>query len=167
MTEGHSVEFELLRECTMLARRWRAFYDARIKRFGLTAAKASVLYWLADAGRSMKQVELADLLQVEGPTLVRLLNALEADGFVQRRTLEEDARAKAVSLTPKGVSLVELIASENIRLSEEALQSMRAIKVQKAVVLIKEARKALAEAEREASRDARASDHPAERSARY
>lgn len=161
--DGQNPSFELLRECTILSRRWRSFYDARIKRFGLTAAKASAVYWLADAGRPMKQVELAYVLQVEGATLVRLLHSLEAEGIVERKSIEGDARAKSVCLTPKGLSLVELITVENASLSQEALETMSAIKIQKAVTLIKEARRALTAAENESRRAALAGERSARR----
>ena len=49
---------------------------------------------------------------VEGPTLARLLDGLEAQGLVRRQAVAEDRRAKRIALTPKADVLIADI--ENI-----------------------------------------------------
>ena len=48
------------------------------------------------------QRELADLMHIEPPTLVRHLDRLEADGFVERRPDPDDRRRLLVFVTPAG-----------------------------------------------------------------
>ena len=45
------------------------------------------------------QSDLAGLLDIEQPTLVRLLDGLERNGMIERRTVEGDRRARRVFLT--------------------------------------------------------------------
>jgi MarR family transcriptional regulator for hemolysin len=45
------------------------------------------------------QSELAKFLAIESPTLVRLLDGLEKQGFIRRSAIEGDRRAKQLSLT--------------------------------------------------------------------
>lgn len=53
----------------------------------------------------MRQRELAERLDVEGPTLVRLLDQLGSMGLVVRRPDPDDQRAKTLHLTPAGEAL--------------------------------------------------------------
>ncbi len=118
------VQFAVLRECTLIARKWRKFYDHRIAAYGLTAARAGVLYWLSETPNGLKQVELAAIAGIEGPTLVRLLHALEGLGLVERSACDDDSRAKMLNLTAAGLEMVEIIRTQNEVLSKEALISL-------------------------------------------
>ncbi|HSC84629.1 MAG TPA: MarR family transcriptional regulator, partial [Pseudomonas sp.] len=57
------------------------------------------------------QRELAKSIGVEGPTLARLLDGLEAQGLVQRQAVPEDRRAKKVLLSPQARPLIAKIES--------------------------------------------------------
>ncbi|WID95756.1 MarR family transcriptional regulator [Bosea vestrisii] len=46
------------------------------------------------------QSDLAGLLDIEQPTLVRLLDGLERNGMIERRAAPGDRRARRVFLTP-------------------------------------------------------------------
>jgi MarR family transcriptional regulator for hemolysin len=122
--DEQGIEFALFRECTIIARRWRAYYDARIAEHGLTAARASVLYWLSESEKKLRQSELAKLVGIEGPTLVRLLHALEEGGFVERSSVEGDRRAKQLVLTTKGRDAVQTIRHHNVALGREVLSKI-------------------------------------------
>lgn len=47
----------------------------------------------------LTQRDLAATLGVEGPTLVRLLDGLEAQGLIERQSCPDDRRTKRVRLT--------------------------------------------------------------------
>jgi MarR family transcriptional regulator for hemolysin len=72
----------------------------------LQAKGASLWNWvlLREATRASgaSQRELADLMHIEPPTLVRHLDRLEADGYVERRPDPEDRRRLLVFVTPSG-----------------------------------------------------------------
>lgn len=79
----------------------RRHYDDCAQNMGLTMARARVITALVkDEGAS--QTELSRRLEIEPPTLKLQLDALEADGFVERRAIEGDARKNALFLTEKG-----------------------------------------------------------------
>ena len=76
-----------------IARRWRARVDERLVGLGLTMSKWLPLRWLAVSGGSLPQRRLVELTGVEGPSLVRVLDDLERQGFIERRDCEADRRA--------------------------------------------------------------------------
>jgi MarR family transcriptional regulator, transcriptional regulator for hemolysin len=57
----------------------------------------------------IRQSELAQQLDIEGPSLVRLLDQLTVSGFVVRRSDASDQRAKTLHLTSSGKSLARRI----------------------------------------------------------
>ncbi|MGF9761338.1 MarR family transcriptional regulator [Microvirga sp. 0TCS3.31] len=83
------------------SRRVRTLFDARVRAKDLTLARARTLILLAKQG-GMNQTELADALEIEGPTLVRLLDGLEKQARIERRPVDGDRRAKQIALRAKG-----------------------------------------------------------------
>ena len=81
-----------------VARLMRVAYDRRTRELGLTRSQWWVLNHLYFS-EGITQSELADVLDVEKPTLGRLLDRLEAKGWVERRADPSDRRAKRVYLT--------------------------------------------------------------------
>ncbi len=84
---------------THLSRHWRARLDHQLRSTGLTQAKWSTLVYLARGGDGMLQKDLARFIGIEGPTLVRLLDSLQALGWIERRPSPQDRRGKRVHLT--------------------------------------------------------------------
>ncbi|MFT3690489.1 MarR family winged helix-turn-helix transcriptional regulator [Paenirhodobacter sp.] len=84
-------------------RELRRNYDASAAELGLTFSRARVLSCLVRC-EGATQAELAQSLGVEPPTLKRQIDALEKDGFVERRGLDGDARKRALFLTDKARS---------------------------------------------------------------
>jgi len=85
--------------------RIRFAMDDRFKPMGITDATWRTLYFLRqDDGVSQKQ--LAMTMGIEGPSLVRLLDQLEAKGFIERRTDANDRRSKTIHLTDHAHSLL-------------------------------------------------------------
>jgi DNA-binding MarR family transcriptional regulator len=68
---------------------------------GISAPRLSALSVLVFAG-PMRIGELAATEQVEPPTMTRLVDGLERDGYVAREPDPEDARAVRVRATSKG-----------------------------------------------------------------
>ncbi|SEK96084.1 transcriptional regulator, MarR family [Bosea lupini] len=80
-------------------RKLKALVDERARDMGLTLSRARLLMQLAKADGPI-QSDLAGLLDIEQPTLVRLLDGLERTGMIERRAAEGDRRARRVFLTP-------------------------------------------------------------------
>jgi MarR family transcriptional regulator for hemolysin len=96
-------------ELSRVSRRWRTRLDERLKVTGLTQARWSTLLHLSRGGDRMTQRELAERVGIEGPTLVRLLDALEAQGLIERLPVEGDRRAKHIRLTEAAQPLLAQI----------------------------------------------------------
>ncbi len=103
------------------ARTWRTKLDERLSPLGLTQARWLVLMHLSRMGGESLQKELAFIVGVEGPTLVRVLDGLERIGLVQRLGVEGDKRARLIRLTPKADSVISDIMRIGIKLRGEAL----------------------------------------------
>lgn len=84
-------------------RELRRHYDQSASEMGLTMSRARVVSTLA-RNEGVTQAELAALLGIEAPTLKRQIDALQAQGFVERRGMDGDARKRALFLTDKGRS---------------------------------------------------------------
>ncbi|KRE23858.1 hypothetical protein ASE66_00865 [Bosea sp. Root483D1] len=80
-------------------RKLRALVDERARDMGLTLSRARLLMQLAKVDGPI-QSDLAGLLDIEQPTLVRLLDGLERTGMIERRAAPGDRRARRVFLTP-------------------------------------------------------------------
>jgi MarR family transcriptional regulator, transcriptional regulator for hemolysin len=103
------IHAEIGRLITRLGRIWRRESDQALVDHGLSYATAIPLLLLSRQGTSVRQGVLADELGIEGPSLVRLIDLLEAEGFVERREDPTDRRAKTLHLTATGEAKVEEI----------------------------------------------------------
>lgn len=103
-----------------VSRQWRYLVDARLKDFGLTDATWRPLLHVSKFEAAPRQKDLAESLGIEGPSLVRLLDALERDGFIVRR-VTADRRTKAIHLTPRGEKLGRKIETVVAAVREEIL----------------------------------------------
>jgi DNA-binding MarR family transcriptional regulator len=81
-----------------VARLMRVAYDRRARELGLTRSQWWVLNHLY-FNEGITQSEFADILDIEKPTLGRLLDRLEDKGWLERRADPSDRRAKRVYLT--------------------------------------------------------------------
>ncbi|MFD2173222.1 MarR family winged helix-turn-helix transcriptional regulator [Rhodobacter lacus] len=86
----------------LMARRYRKEMDAIFAGEELSEATSLPLRFLVREDRILRQKDLAELLDIEGPTLVRVLDTLVARGFVRRTEDPDDRRAKLVSVTHAG-----------------------------------------------------------------
>jgi len=79
-------------EATLLGRRWRSQFDARLRTVGLSHARWRVLSVLCEASEGLTQREMADRLGVGGPTVVRHVEHLQHRGLSQRGPCTGDGR---------------------------------------------------------------------------
>jgi MarR family transcriptional regulator, transcriptional regulator for hemolysin len=105
-TAGLSMlQWRLGRAIGQISRLWRARLDSRMAAHGLTEARWLPLLHLARFGEGLTQTELAQRLALQGPTLARTLEWLEREGFVERRPVPHDRRAKTVHLAARAHAL--------------------------------------------------------------
>jgi MarR family transcriptional regulator for hemolysin len=97
----------------------RREFDRRAAPLGVTRAQWRTLAWI---GRQpgMRQVELADHLDVEPITLCRIVDRLEEAGLVERRRDPDDRRAWRLHLTDKAEPLMHDLRAIAHSLTESA-----------------------------------------------
>jgi len=117
------VDEQFAIEIGRVSRQWRKRLDERLKETGLTQARWLVLLHLSRAG-PLSQRELAEIVGIEGPTLVRLLDSLEGQGLVERRVGEDDRRVKQVHLTDAAGPLLVVISGIAVSLRKQALANI-------------------------------------------
>lgn len=106
-------------QLAQLSRGWRAELDRRLADLGLSQARWLVLLYLSRFEQPPTQRELAQRVGVEGPTLARLLDALESQGLVSRQAVAEDRRAKRIVLCAPARPLIERIEQISAQLRSE------------------------------------------------
>ena len=89
----------------LFARLYRREIDKALKPFGLTYAVVLPLRYLAQFEREIGQAQLTEVLNIEGPTLVRTLDQLAESGLLERVMHANDRRANIVRLTAAGHAL--------------------------------------------------------------
>jgi MarR family transcriptional regulator for hemolysin len=97
----------------------RKAFDRRASALGVTRAQWKVLFRLTRFP-GLRQVELADMLDVEPITLCRIVDRLEEAGLVERQRDPEDRRAWRLHVTDKAKPLVERLKSLGSELVDEA-----------------------------------------------
>ncbi|QNP44800.1 MarR family transcriptional regulator [Sphingomonas sediminicola] len=97
----------------------RKAFDRRASALGVTRAQWKVLFRLTRYP-GLRQVELADMLDVEPITLCRIVDRLEEAELVERQRDPEDRRAWRLQVTDKAKPLVERLKSLGSELVGEA-----------------------------------------------
>ena len=101
----------------------RRAFDRRVAPLGVTRAQWRALAWLARQP-GLRQVQLADRLDIEPITLCRIVDRLEEAQLVERRRDPDDRRAWRLHLTDKGVPLVEKLRALAGELAREAFDGV-------------------------------------------
>jgi MarR family transcriptional regulator for hemolysin len=94
------------------ARGWRLLIDKHLKHLGIGQAGWMTIAMVAKSVEPMSQRALADLVGVEGPSMVSMLDRLEREGLVTRAPSPTDRRVKLVHLTDAGAKLYEHVRKE-------------------------------------------------------
>jgi len=99
---------EILFELVDVARALRTYIDQRAREHGMTRAQWAVLARL-ERDEGMMQTEMAEALEIQPISLVRLVDRLCEQGLVERRRHPTDRRANCLYLTEPGrVRLLEM-----------------------------------------------------------
>ena len=109
-----------VRRISLLARRIRTQFDKRAGEHGLTQARALILLYL-DLKGSMSQAELAEEMDVERPTMARLVDAMECGGLVRREVSPQDRRIRNVVLTEAAQGEVQALRALSKALREDVV----------------------------------------------
>lgn len=106
---GTTRPIRLTIQLVIVARRWRALLDEHLRQIGQSSARMEALAAIMNSPWPSVQVDIARRLRIEGPTMTRMLDSLEADGLVERLPDPGDRRTKQLRLTAQGESALEEI----------------------------------------------------------
>ena len=100
-----------------VARRMRTRFDQWARNYGMTRAQGLILTRL-DRQPGLSQNELATICEVEPITVGRLVDRLEARGFLERRADPADRRIRRLHLLPASAPVLAAIEDYKIALEE-------------------------------------------------
>ena len=115
-----------------LSRAWNSYEKAvnlELTPRGITFRQAQVLGYLAYEG-DLSQVELAERMKVEPPTLVGILDRMERDGWITRLDCPQDRRKKMIHPLPQAEPIWAKIVDVALSVRKRAVQSLSASQVE-------------------------------------
>jgi DNA-binding MarR family transcriptional regulator len=110
-------------EIAETAHAMRRTFDRRAASLGATRAQWKVLFRLTRTP-GLRQVELADMMDIEPITLSRIVDRLDEAGLVERRADPADRRAWRLYVTDKAQPLVAELRRLGTELAAEAFAGL-------------------------------------------
>ena len=101
----------------------RRFNQRSVQVLGLTRAQCRVLGYLS-RNEGINQAGLAELLEIKPMTLVRQIDRMEQDGWIERRPDPTDRRARRLVLTAKARPILAGIRKLSAEVRNEAFASL-------------------------------------------
>lgn len=106
-----------------VSRLMRQAYQIEMAQDQLTLAQARALVYV-QRHEGLRQIELAELLEIAPMTLARLLDTLVAQDLVERRPDPQDRRAFRVHLRPGAEPQLTRIAQAADHIRQRAMQNL-------------------------------------------
>jgi MarR family transcriptional regulator for hemolysin len=116
---------QIVSQLVETSRLLRNYIDSRAKTRGTTRAQWIVLFRLREQ-EGLSQVDLADVLELQPISLVRLLDRLVERGLVERRSDPRDRRANRLFLTASGRQLADDLDSLRNAIATDVFQDVPA-----------------------------------------
>lgn len=123
----------LLSDVTLL---FRKHFDRRAVRFGLTRAQWRAIKMLHHREEDLRQTELAEFLEMEPIAVGRVIDRLQAAGFVERRPDPKDRRAWRLHLTPRARAVIDDMQDIGRGLRKDATAGIGAEELAQALAVI-------------------------------
>ena len=117
MKNDHEISFLI----HGIDKKLKASIDAGLNKYELTFSQSQVLFILHKNGNRLSQKKLQELMNVSHPTMVGLIQRLEANGFVKTTVDEEDKRNKIVERTAKAEAFGSETNEARIRMDKAML----------------------------------------------
>jgi DNA-binding MarR family transcriptional regulator len=120
----------------------RNYIDLRAKGRGTTRAQWIVLFQLRQK-EGLSQVDLAEVLELQPISLVRLLDRLVDQGLLERRPDPRDRRANRLFLTEAGRRFVDDLDSLRDSIAADVLQGMPASTIEASLEVLRDVKRHL------------------------
>ncbi len=130
--------------CNLTLKAFRAALETRLEGAGITPVEHMALAHLTALG-PLSQAELADRLAIAAATAVRLVDRMERDGWVSRRSDPGDARVKRLVLTEKAAEVWETLSGYGRELLEQAYKGVHPAEIETVKRVLARVRKNLGE----------------------
>ncbi|HUK02700.1 MAG TPA: MarR family transcriptional regulator [Steroidobacteraceae bacterium] len=98
-------------------------FEERAQGLELTLVQCKALIFLTK-NEGISQKRLAELIDVDPMSLVRILDRMEADGWVERQSDPDDRRARSLRVTQKAMPVVDQILQIAAKLRAEVLTGL-------------------------------------------
>jgi MarR family transcriptional regulator, transcriptional regulator for hemolysin len=128
---------QLVAQLVESSRLLRNYIDHRAKARGTTRAQWIVLFRLRQQ-EGLSQVDLADVLELQPISLVRLLDRLVEHGLLERRHDPKDRRANRLFLTASGKKLVDDLDGLRDAIATDVLHDMPQDSIQTSLATLRE-----------------------------
>jgi MarR family transcriptional regulator for hemolysin len=106
---GTTPDIRLTINLVLVARRWRALLDEKLRPIGQSSARMEAMSAIMNAPDPNAQIDIAKRLRIEGPTMTRMVDTLSRDGLVAREQAPHDRRTNYVTITDAGLTALEEI----------------------------------------------------------
>lgn len=117
--ESESLGF-LLADNVRLTRRIASHY---FEQYQLTLSQAKALLGVR-RWQGIRQVDLADYMDIQPISLARLLDQLAENGWIERRPDPKDRRAFQLFLTPSAAPILKMITAVSAEFQQQALAGL-------------------------------------------
>src|SRR6201987_478463 len=128
---------QLVAQLVESSRLLRNYIDHRAKERGPTRAQWVVLFRLRQ-NEGLSQVSLADVLELQPISLVRLLDRLVEHGLLERRHDPRDRRTNRLFLTASGRQLVDDLDSLRGSIAADVLQDLPAEEIETSIKTLRD-----------------------------
>jgi MarR family transcriptional regulator, transcriptional regulator for hemolysin len=128
---------QLVAQLVESSRLLRNYIDQRAKARGTTRAQWIVLFRLRQQ-EGLSQVDLAEVLELQPISLVRLLDRLVEHGLLERRHDPKDRRANRLFLTASGRQLVDDLDSLRDAIATDVLHDMPQDSIETSLATLRE-----------------------------
>lgn len=108
-----------------IGRLYTKLFETEAEHLGITLADAKVLTYLS-RNRGISQIQLAELTGVEPMSLVRILDRMEADQWIERRPHPTDRRARQLHLKDQAQSALDQIVKLSTQVRGQSLAGFKA-----------------------------------------
>ena len=129
-TNKEKLLFDITSNLAPGTRHWQRLVHARLEKYGISGGCIGPLILIGRADGGLSQVQLANQLGIESPSLVRLLDKLATAQLIRRESDANDRRSNRLSLTEKGLSIYPEMEREMTELRREVFAEMSESEIQ-------------------------------------
>ncbi|EPQ8263565.1 transcriptional regulator SlyA [Vibrio alginolyticus] len=114
-------DLSMAEKLSRVARLWKMVADRELEPLNLTYPRWTALWKLYRMGDNISQKHLAEALEIELASLMRTLKLLEEQSLIVRHCCEHDKRARIVSLTEEGKTLLKQMEARILQVRSKLL----------------------------------------------